>query len=108
MKHEIQRLLYQGGVFRTYVGYAYLEEAILLVYENPERLLYMCKEVYLPIALKYNTNVKVVEKNIRTVRDVFMKNNGMSVLKELGYDSWKNRYPYPRELIEIFAAHLRK
>ena len=106
MKNEIQKLLYRGGVFHSYRGYSYFEQAVLLVYESPDRILNMVKDVYEPIALEYNTNVKAVEKAIRTVRDVFMKNNGNIILEEIGFSVWNNRYPYPRELIEIFASYL--
>lgn len=106
MEKEIQKLLYRAGVLRTYVGYNYFVKAVLLVYENPSRLLNIGKTVYIPIAEEYNTDPRSVEKDIRTVRDVFMKNNGQVILKEIGYDIWNER-PYPRELIEIFASHLR-
>ena len=106
MEREIQRLLYKAGVLRTYVGYNYFVKAVLLVAENPSRLLNTCKEIYIPIAEEYATDPRSVEKDIRTVRDAFMRNNGQKVLKEMGYEIWHDR-PYPRELIEIFAAYLR-
>lgn len=106
MRKEIQKLLYRGGVFHSYRGYSYFEQAVLLVYESPDRILNMFKEVYEPIAIEHNTNVQAVEKAIRTVRDVFMKNNGNEILKEMGYIICSNRYPYPRELVEVFASYL--
>lgn len=105
-KLEIQKLLYRCGVFRSYRGYSYFESAVLLVYESPDRILNMYKEVYEPIAIKYQTNTHAVEKSIRTIRDVFMENNGNKVLEEIGYCVWEERYPYPREIIEIFASYL--
>lgn len=106
MKQVLQKLLYKGGVFKSYRGYTFFEEAVFLVYENPKRLFNIGKEVYLPISLDHNTTTKVVEKDIRTIRDVFMRNNGIIILKEMGYDFYHSRYPYPRELIEIFASYL--
>ena len=106
MEREIQRLLYKAGVLRTYVGYKYFVMAVLLVYNEPSRLLSICKDIYQPIALECSTDYRAVEKDIRLVRDVFMKNNGRKVLKEMGYEIWHDR-PYPRELIEIFASYLR-
>lgn len=106
MEKEIERLLYRAGVLRTYVGYNYFIRAVILVYENPTRLFNTCKEIYIPIAEEYNTDYRSVEKDIRTVRDVFMRNNGQKVLNEIGCDIWHEK-PYPRELIEIFAAYLR-
>lgn len=106
MEREIERLLYRAGVLRTYVGYNYFIKAVLLVYENPSRLLSIGKSVYIPIAEEYTTDARSVEKDIRTVRDAFMRNNGHKVLKEIGCEIWHER-PYPRELIEIFASYLR-
>lgn len=108
MKNELQKLLYQAGVFHSYKGYAYFEMAVFLVYESPDRILNLTKEVYIPIAEKYNTNVKAVEKSIRTIRDVFIKNNGLDILKDMGYIVWHTRYPYPKELIEMFASYFEK
>jgi len=106
MERELERLLYRAGVLRTYVGYNYFIKAVMLVYENPVRLLHACKEIYIPIAEEFNADPRSVEKDLRTVRDVFMRNNGKTVLKEMGFFIWHER-PYPRELIEIFAAYLR-
>lgn len=108
MKKEIQKLLYRGGVFHSYRGYVYFEKAVLLVYESPDRILNLRKEIYEPIAIEYNTNVKAVEKSIRTIRDVFIKNNGLDILKDMGYIVWHTRYPYPKELIEMFASYFEK
>lgn len=106
MEKEIERLLYRAGVLQTYVGYKYFIKAVLLVYESPTRLLNIGKEIYIPIAEEYNADPRSVEKDIRIVRDVFMRNNGRKVLKEIGCDIWHEK-PYPRELFEIFAAYLR-
>lgn len=106
MEREIERLLYRAGVMRTYVGYNYFVKAVMLVHENPARLLNTCKEIYIPIAEEFNTDSRSVEKDLRTVRDVFMRNNGKTILEEMGCFIWHER-PYPRELIEIFAAYLR-
>ena len=106
MEREIERLLYRAGVLRTYVGYNYFVEAVRLVSENPARHLSTCKEIYIPIAQEHNADPRTVERNLRTIRDVFMKNNGKQILHDMGYDIWNER-PCVRELIEIFAAYLR-
>ena len=49
------------------------------------------------------------EKNIRKVRDVFVKNGGTSLLAEMGGGKfWDDKTPYPREMIEIFAFYLKE
>lgn len=106
MKKEFQTTLYSVGVLRHYCGYRYFEDAVALAEKNPERLQSVRKEIYLPIARKYCTNIANVEKNIRTVRDVLMKNGGSSLLTELsGCRFWRDKKPYPKELIEIFAEY---
>ena len=106
MEREIERLLYRAGVLRTYVGYNYFVEAVRLVSEDPTRHLSTCKEIYIPIAQKYHTDYRAVERNLRTVRDIFIKNNGKKILQDMGYELWCDK-PQLRDLIEIFAAYFR-
>ena len=106
MAREIERLLYRAGVLPTYVGYNYFVEAVRLVSENPARHLSTCKEIYVPIAQEHRADPRTVERNLRTIRDVFMKNNGKEILKDMGYEILCDR-PCVRELIEIFAAYFR-
>lgn len=106
MEREIERLLYRAGVLRTYIGYNYFIEAVRLVSADPTRHLRTCKEIYVPIAQEHNTDPRTVERNLRTIRDVFIKNNGKEILHNMGYDIWTER-PHVRELIEIFAAYFR-
>ncbi|MCI8599769.1 MAG: hypothetical protein HFJ10_15245 [Lachnospiraceae bacterium] len=106
MRNEFQAAMYSVGVLHHYCGYSYFEDAVFLVVEEPERLQSIQKEIYLPIAIKYRTNVANVEKNIRTIRDVFMKNGGSEILVQLtGCQFWQDKKPYPKELIEIFADY---
>lgn len=109
MDQKLQELLYSKGVFRHYQGYEYFVRSVYMVLENPERLQHMYKELYLPIALEYKKDVRTVEKNIRKVRDVFVKNGGTSLLAEMGGGKfWDDKTPYPREMIEIFAFYLKE
>jgi len=109
MEKSLQTLLYSVGVFQHYCGYSYLQEAVSLAAENPERLHSIQKEIYFPIAKKYHTNVHNVEKDIRTIRDILMKNGGERILRDMtGYSSWDNKKPFPKELIGIFAECLKE
>ena len=106
MRKEFQAAMYSVGVLHHYCGYSYFEDAVFLVIEEPERLQSVQKEIYLPIAIKYRTSVSNVEKNIRTIRDIFMKNGGSEILIQLtGCQFWQDKKPYPKELIEIFADY---
>ena len=106
MEKEIEKLLYKAGVLRSYVGFNYFTRAVMLVYEDPDRLLNISKNIYVPIANEYHVNFNSVETSLRTIRDVFMRNNGQAILKDMGFEIWHKR-PYSRELIEMFASYLR-
>ncbi len=107
MEKELQRLFYTKGSFRHYRGFTYFIRAVSLAYENPERLHHICKELYLPIALSFGTDMKSVEKDIRHFRDAFMKNDGGTLLTEIsGAACWQSKSPFPKEMIEIFVYYL--
>lgn len=106
MKLEMQQIMYECGVFRSYRGYAYFEKAVCMAYENPECLLAIIKEIYAPIAEEYNTTISSVEKDIRTIRDVLLRNDGKQILKKRGFIIYDDKL-YPREMIEIFATYFR-
>lgn len=107
MEKELQRLLYTKGSFRHYRGCTYFLRAVSLAYEDPERLHHICKELYFPIALEYETDMKTVEKDIRHFRDAFIKSDGGRLLTEIsGATCWETKSPFPREMIEIFVYYL--
>lgn len=108
MIYKIENLLHSGGVSHRYIGHTYFIRAVMLAVENPERLHHICKEIYEPIAEEYHTSSTAVERNIRTIRDVFVRNQGVEKLEQLGLDYIMNQCPYPGELIEIFAYYCSK
>lgn len=109
MKLDIESALHSVGVFSHYRGYHYLLDAVHIAAEDPEKLQSVCKEIYLPVARKWKTSVENVEKDIRTVRNVMMKNGGMRLLSEAaGCPFWKDKAPYPKEIIGIFASYFGK
>jgi len=108
-ENNFQTILYSAGVFRHYCGYSYLCEAARLAAENPERLHSIQKEIYFPVAKKFHTNIHNVEKDIRTVRDILMKNGGDKILTDMtGFPSWSGKKPYPKELIGILAECMKE
>lgn len=106
---EVQAALRSVGVYAHYRGHHYFLRAVTLVAEEPERLQNVCKEIYLPIAMEWKTSPGNVEKDIRTIRDVMMRNGGDKLLAELtGRPFWRDKSPYPKEIIEIFAGYFKK
>ena len=106
---NLRAALHSVGVFGHYRGYEYLISAVSMAAEDPERLKNICKEIYLPVAIEWNTSLSNVEKNIRTVRDVMMRNGGEKLLTEVaGCTFWKDKKPYPKELIGSLANYFGK
>ncbi len=106
MKQNMQSTLPSVGVLRHYCGYPHFVLSVAIAAENPDRLQNMRKEIYLPVAKLCHAKLANVEKNIRTIRDVIMRNGGAALLEEItGSSCWKKRTPYPKEIIEIFAEY---
>ena len=107
MTQTIQILLNSAGVFSHYCGYRYFIRAVELAVQNPACLQYIQKGIYLIIASEYGTTAANVERDIRTIRDVMMKNGGHQLLVQLtGSPVWADKTPYPKTLISIFCAYL--
>lgn len=107
MKQKLQILLNSTGVSSHYLGYHYLIRSVELASQDPNRLSCIQKEIYLTIAFEYTTTISSVERDIRTVRDVMMRNGARHLLVEMtGCMAWSDKTPYPKELIAIFCAYL--
>ena len=107
MRKRIQLLLHTTGVFSYYYGYQYFIRAVELAVQNPERLQSIQKEIYITVASEFKTSIASVERDLRTVRDVMMKNGGGQLLVEMtGSPAWAHKIPYPRDLIAIFSQYL--
>lgn len=106
MKANIETVLQTMGVSRSYQGYRYFIEAVRMAAEKPCRLIRIREKIYEPIAGKYGTTISNVEKNLRTIRDVIVRHNGLELLIEwTGASFLRDANPYPRELIELFAEY---
>ena len=104
---EIEHLLRSLGIGATYRGYRYLNYGIRLCLIDEDYLLSVSKLLYPQIAKYFHTTSCSVERDIRTVRDVMMKNGGEQLLIQMtGSPGWADKIPYPRDLIAIFAQYL--
>lgn len=105
-KLDLYSALHSVGVFSHYRGYRYFVMAVRMAAEKPERMQSIGKEIYMPIAKECGTSPSNVEKDIRTVRDVMMRNGGAKLLAEAaGYPFWGDKPPYPNEIIGVFASY---
>lgn len=106
MKQNMQSTLQSVGVFRHYCGYPHFILSVAIAAREPDRLQNIRKEIYLPVAKLCHAELANVEKNIRTIRDVMMRNDGAALLEKItGNPCWRKRMPYPKEIIGIFAEY---
>lgn len=101
-------LLRTAGVSRCYLGFSYFVTAVEMVAEDTTRLRNMRRLVYRPLASEHGVEIKNIERNIRTVRDVVLRNGGpefMALLMEGRYS--EDLKMYPREIIEAFADFVK-
>ena len=107
MRQKIQLLLHSAGVFNYYCGYQYFIRSVELAVQDPDRLQSIQKEIYIIVASEFRTTITSVERDIRTIRDVMMKNGGEQLLIQMtGSSAWSHKVPYPRDLIAIFCDYL--
>lgn len=87
---------------KSYKGYPCLVSCIRMVKEDEDRLCGVRKKLYGPVAGKYGMKVENLERNLRTVRDVFQNHGGIELLeKYLGVQMGIMLYPH--EMIEALA-----
>ncbi|HIY17879.1 MAG TPA: sporulation initiation factor Spo0A C-terminal domain-containing protein [Candidatus Blautia avistercoris] len=101
---RIKEVLKQEGISQSYRGYWYIVSSVKLVMEDEQRLLHVRKEIYQKVAEEYQIDVRSVERDIRTVRDVFCRKNPTKEFLFLKND----RHLYPREFIELLAEYVRQ
>lgn len=87
MTQQVSRLLSACGIASHLKGYLYLQEAIVLVYQNRHTLNAIMDEVYLPIANKHGVTKQSVERAIR------------SAIQKI----WAQE-PLPQEMQTLFSA----
>ena len=104
MKETLTKFLLRIGVFQCYAGYPYFVSAVEMAIENPWRLSNIRQEIYRPLAARYGVSLSCIEKDIRTIRDVIVRNNGLAILEKMTY--YRNP-PFPKEVIQIFAECFR-
>lgn len=100
---RIKEVLRQEGISQSYRGYWYLISSVKLVMEDEQRLLHVRKEIYQKVAEEYQIDIRRVERDIRTVRDVFCRKKSVENIV-LSRDE---KYMYPREFLEMLAEYVK-
>lgn len=83
LQKSITTILHELGVPSHIKGYQYIREGITLVYENPELVGGITKELYPEIARKYETTVSRVERAIRHAIEVSWNRGDWDLMEEI-------------------------
>ncbi len=109
MHITITKLLHSLGIPSHIKGYQYIRESIYLMYENPNLIGGITKELYPEIAAKYNTTASRVERAIRHAIEVSWNRGDYDLMEEIfghsvDYDRAK---PTNSEFIATLSDKLR-
>ena len=80
---SVTKILHELGVPSHIKGYQYIREGILLIYNNPEIIGGITKELYPEIANKYDTTVSRVERAIRHAIKVSWNRGDWELMEEI-------------------------
>ena len=80
---SISKMLHELGMPSHIKGYQYIREAILMVYDNPEIVGGITKELYPTLAGKFDTTVSRVERAIRHAIEVSWNRGDWDLMEEV-------------------------
>ena len=92
------------GVTPNYTGFSQTSYAIALAVREPWRLQFVTKWLYPDVAKHYNTNIRCIERNIRTVCKVAWDRNPSRLINMAQYPLSKQ--PSTTEFLAILTAHI--
>lgn len=109
LQKSISKLLHELGMPSHIKGYQYIREAISMVYDNPEIVGGITKELYPDLAMKFDTTVSRVERAIRHAIEVSWNRGDWDLMEDvfghsIDYDKAK---PTNSEFIVTVADKLR-
>lgn len=80
---SITKILHELGIPSHIKGYQYIREGITILYERPEVIGGITKELYPDIASKFNTTVSRVERAIRHAIEVSWNRGDWDLMEEI-------------------------
>ena len=109
LKISVTKLLHELGVPSHIKGYQYIREGILLLYNNPNIVGGITKELYPEIACRFDTSVSRVERAIRHAIEISWNRGNLDLMEEVfghsvDYDKAK---PTNSEFIVTVADKLK-
>lgn len=79
----ISKILHDLGIPSHIKGYQFLRDAVCLVFENPEMIGGITKELYPELASKYDTTVSRVERAIRHAVEVSWNRGDLKLMENI-------------------------
>ena len=106
---SITKMLHELGIPSHIKGYQYIREAVNIIFNNPEVIGGITKELYPELAKKFNTTVSRVERAIRHAIEVSWNRGNLDFMEELfGYSvDIDKAKPTNSEFIVTIADKLR-
>lgn len=106
---SITKMLHELGIPSHIKGYQYIREAVGIIFDNPEVIGGITKELYPELAGKYNTTVSRVERAIRHAIEVSWNRGNLDFMEELfGYSvDIDKAKPTNSEFVVTIADKLR-
>lgn len=80
---SITKMLHELGMPSHIKGYQYIRDGIMMIYNNPEIIGGITKELYPDVASKYNTTVSRVERAIRHAIEVSWNRGNWDLMEEI-------------------------
>ena len=80
---SITKMLHELGIPSHIKGYQYLREAITVIFERPETIGGITKELYPELANKFDTTVSRVERAIRHAIEVSWNRGNIDLMEEI-------------------------
>ena len=80
---SITRMLHELGMPSHIKGYQYIREGIIMVYNNPDIIGGITKELYPDVATKFDTTVSRVERAIRHAIEVSWNRGNWDLMEEI-------------------------
>lgn len=83
LQMSITKILHELGIPSHIKGYQYIREGISIIYERPETIGGITKELYPELALKFDTTVSRVERAIRHAIEVSWNRGSWDLMEEI-------------------------
>ena len=83
LQKSISKLLHELGMPAHIKGYQYIREAISMVYDNPEIVGGITKELYPELAIRFDTTVSRVERAIRHAIEVSWNRGDWDLMEDV-------------------------